>query len=135
MATAFKFITKPFLCLTNMREGMSQMWDKVTREEIASLYEISRPTAANIIAILECIPKNPKEGQIFCWLERYLKGTSNDMLAKFLCFCTATGVFLRTEVMPLVAICPKLYTCFCRFTLPRNYQSYSQMQNDLDFYL
>ena len=137
-----EFVTKPFLCLSSMREGMGQMWEKVTKGEIASLYEISRPTASGIIAILECIPENPKEDQIFRGLERYLKGSSNEILAKFLRFCTATdvllpdrGISVRTEVMPLVAIRPKSYTCFRRLTLPRNYQSYSQMRNNLDFYL
>ena len=141
VATA-EFVTKPFLCLSSMREGMGQMWEKVTKGEIASLYEISRPTASGIIAILECIPQNPKEDQIFRWLERYLKGSSNKILAKFLRFCTATdvllpdrGISVRTEVMPLVAIRPKSYTCFRRLTLPRHYQSYSQMRNNLDFYL
>ncbi|PFX14122.1 hypothetical protein AWC38_SpisGene21749 [Stylophora pistillata] len=52
IATA-EFVTKPFLCLSNVREGMGQMWEKVTKGEIASLYEISRSTAAGIIAILE----------------------------------------------------------------------------------
>ena len=89
VATA-EFVTKPFLCLSSMREGMGQMWEKVTKGEIASLYEISRPTASGIIAILECIPENPKEDQIFRWLERYLKGSSNEIRAKFLRFCTAT---------------------------------------------
>ena len=146
-----EFVTTPFLCLSSVQEGMGKMWEKVTEGENASLYKISRPTAAGIIAILECIQENPKEDQIFCWLERFLKGSSNEILfflnfffilAKFLHFCTATdvllpdhGIAVHTEVMPLVAICPKLFTCFCRLTLPRNYQSYSQMRNNLDFYL
>lgn len=50
------------------------MWEKVTKGDIASLYEISSPVAVGIIAILECIPENPKEDQIVRWLERYLKG-------------------------------------------------------------
>ena len=132
----------PFLCLSSVREGKGQMWGRVTIGGIASLYEISRPTAAGITAILECIPENPKEDQIFRWLEGYLKGSSNEILSKFLRFCPATdmllpdhGISVRTEVMPLVAIRPKSYTCFRRRTLPRNYQSYSQIRKNLEFYL
>lgn len=141
VATA-EFVTKPFLCLTSMREGMGHLWDNVTREEIASLYEMSVPTAAGIVASLELTPENAKEAQIFRWLERYLKGSSNKILANFLRFCTATDVLLPdhsisvlTEVMPPAAVRTKSYTCFRRLILPRNYQSYSQMRNNLGFYL
>ena len=140
VATA-EFVTKPFLCLTSMREGMGSLWANVTKEEIASLYEMSRPTAARIMAALAFTPENAKEGQIFRWLERYLKGCSNQILAKFLRFCTASDVLLpdhniavSTEVMPPEAVRPRSYTCFRRLILPRNYQSYSQMRNNLDFY-
>ena len=103
---------------------------------------MSRPTAARIMANLALTPENAKEAQIFRWLERYLKGSSHQMLAKLLRFCTASDVLLpdhsiavHTEVMAPVAICPKAYTCFRRLILPRNFQSYSQMRNNLDLYL
>lgn len=103
---------------------------------------MSRPTAARIMANLALTPENAKEAQIFRWLERYLKGSSHQMLAKLLRFSTASDVLLpdhsiavHTEVMAPVAICPKAYTCFHRLILPRNFQSYSQMRNNLDLYL
>ena len=139
VATA-EFVTKPFLCLTSMRAGMGHLWDNVTREEIASLYEMSVPTAAGTVASLALTTENAKEAKVFRWLERYLKGSSNEILAKFLRFCTATDVLLLdhsisvlTEVMPPAAVRPKSYTCFRRLILPRNYQSYSQIRNNLDF--
>ena len=114
----------------------------MSKGEIASLYEMSRPTAARIKANLALTPENAKEAQIFRWLERYLKGSSYQMLAKLLRFWTASDVLLpdhsialHTEVMAPVAIHLKAYTSFCRLILPRNYQSYSQMRNNLDFYL
>ena len=62
VATA-EFVTKPFLCLTSMRAGMGHLWDNVTREEIASLYEMSVPTAAGIAASLALTPENAKEAK------------------------------------------------------------------------
>ena len=115
---------------------MGDLWSNVSKEEaalyeissIAALYEISRPTAARIMANLALTPENAKEAQIFRWLERYLKGSSHQKLAK-LRFCTASDVLLpdhsiavHTEVMAPVAIRPKAYTCFRRLILPRNYQ-------------
>ena len=137
-----EFVTKPFMCLTNLRQGMGDLRSNMSKEEIASLYEMSRPTADRIMANLALTPENAKEAQIFRWLERYLKGSSHQMLAKLLRFCTASDVLLpdhsialHTEVMAPVAIHLKAYTCFRRLILPRNYQSYSQMRNNLDFYL
>ena len=137
-----EFVTKPFLCLASIRLGMGQLWDNVTKEEVEVLYEISRPTAARIIANLVLHPQNPKEVQINRWLENYLKGATSEILCNFLRFCTATdivlpgnGIAVDTEVMAPTAIRPKSFTCFCRLILPRNYQSYSQMRNNLDFYL
>ena len=141
MGTA-EFVTKPFMCLTSLRQGMGDLWSNVSKEEIASLYEMSRPTAARIMANLALTPENAKEAQIFRWLERYLKGSSHQMLAKLLRFSKASDVLLpdhsiavHTEVMAPVANSPKAYTCFRRLILPRNFQSYSQMRNKLDLYL
>ena len=36
VATA-ESVTKSFLCLSSVREGMGKMWEKVTKGEIASL--------------------------------------------------------------------------------------------------
>ena len=137
-----EFVTKPFLCLASIRLGMGQLWDNVTKEEVEALYEMSRPTAARIIATLVLNPENPKEAQINRWLERYLKGATSEILSKFLHFCTATdilppgnGIAVDTEVMPPTAIRPKSYTCFRRLILPRNFHSYSEMRNNLEFYL
>lgn len=62
-----EFVTKPFLCLASIRLGMGQLWDNVTKIEVEALYEMSRPTAAHIIATLVLNPENPKQGQINGW--------------------------------------------------------------------
>ena len=137
-----EFVTKPFMCLNSFHQGMGDLWSNVSKDEIASPYEMSRPTAVCIMANLALSPENTKEAQIFQWLECYLKGSTHQMLAKLLRFCTASDVLLpdhsitvHTEVMAPVAVCLKAYTCFRRLILPRNSQSYSQMRNNLDFYL
>ena len=137
-----EFITKPFLCLSSMREGMGHLWDNVTSDEIASLYDKCVPTAARIIERLTLSAEDAREAKIYRWLQRYLKGSVSEILTKFLRFCTATDVLLPdhniavcTEVMAPTAIRPKSYTCFRKLILPRNYHSFSQMRNNLNFYL
>ena len=137
-----EFVTKPLLCLASIHLGMDQLWDNVTKEEVEALYEMSRPNAARVVATLVLNPENPKEVQVNRWLEHYLKGATSEILSNFLRFCTATdillpgnGIAVDTEVMPPTVIRPKSYTCFRKLILPRNYQSYSHMRNNLNFYL
>ena len=42
------------------------------------------------------VHKDPKDGQIMRWLQRYLKICSDEALVNFLRFCTATDV-MRPE--------------------------------------
>ena len=44
---------------------MGSLWANISKEEIASLYEMSRPTAASIMATLALTPEDAKEAQIF----------------------------------------------------------------------
>jgi hypothetical protein len=122
---------KPYLYLLRIRRGMGLMWDGVSEEEIASIYNLSY-----------VIQKDPKDGKIMRWLQRHLKICSNETLVNFLRFCTATDVMrpecrikVSTEFMPPAAIRPKSRTCFGIMILPRNYTSFAQLRKNMDFYL
>lgn len=133
---------KPYLCLLRIRRGMGAMWNGVSEEEIASIYNLCQPTAQRIIDQVYMVRKDPKDGQIMRWMQRYLKICSNKALVNFLRFCTATDVMrpgcrikVQTEFMPPEAIRPKSRTCFGIIILPRNYTSFAQLRRNLDFYL
>ena len=78
-----EFVTKPFMCLTSLRQGMGDLWSNVSKEAIASLYEMSRPTAARIMANLALTPENAKEAQIFWWLDSISKDLPTKCLPNF----------------------------------------------------
>ena len=70
------------------------MWEKVTKGEIVSMYEISRPTTAGIIAILECISENPKEIKSFAGWNAISKDQATKFFPNFsasallqMCYC------------------------------------------------
>ncbi|KAK3730141.1 hypothetical protein QZH41_015851 [Actinostola sp. cb2023] len=137
-----EFVTKPYLCLNKIREGMGSFWDDVKSEEIVLLYQLCVPTASKVIASLIMIPSDHKEGQIFRWLERYIRGASDEIVLKFLRFCTPTEVLIpgrsilvQLEVMPPAAVRPRSFTCFQKLLVPKNYQSYLQLRTNMDFYL
>ena len=60
-----ELVMKPFMCLNSLHQGIGDLWSNVSKGEIASLYEMSRPTAARIMANLSLSPENAKEAQIF----------------------------------------------------------------------
>ena len=133
---------KPYLHLLRIRRGMGPMWDGVSEEEIASIYNLCQPTTQRIIDQIYMVHKDPKDGQIMRWLQRYLKICSDEALVNFLRFCTATDVMrpecrikVSTEFMPPAAIRPKSRTCFGIIVLPRNYASFTQLRKNMDFYL
>lgn len=121
---------------------MGPFWNGVGASEVASLYKLCVPTIPRLIESLNMVPTDSKEQQIFRWLERYVRGASDDILIKFLRFCTATDVLLPTdsiyvclESMSPEAIRPKAFTCFKKLIIPKNYQSFAQLRNNMDFYL
>ena len=71
-----------------------------------------------------------------------MKEADKKLLSCFLQFCTTTQVLVpdktvtvQMEVMSEAAMRPKARTCFNVLTVPRNYASYNQMKENLDFYL
>jgi hypothetical protein len=75
---------KPYLHLLRIRRGMGPMWDGVSEEEIASIYNLCQPTMQRIIDEIYMVHKDPKDGQIMRWLQRYLKICSGEALVNFL---------------------------------------------------
>lgn len=68
-----EFITKLFLPLLKIREGMGKFWDSVTKEEVNSVYELCTPSPTRVIKLLHIVPVNPQEAKVERWLRRYLK--------------------------------------------------------------
>ena len=137
-----EFAQKPYLSLLRIRRGMGPMWDGVSEREIASIYNLCQPTTQRIVDQIYMAQKDPKDDQIMRWVQRYLKICNNETLVNFLRFCTGTDVLrpdfrinVRTELMPPAAIRPKSQTCFGIIILPRNYTSFSQLRQNMDFYL
>lgn len=136
-----ELITKCYLSLTNMQKGLGAIWQDVSKQEIESLYAVSKPTPERVLEILSCTPSDVKEEQIFRWLQRYIRGLDDYLLAQFLRFCTASDVITEAKIavsitlFPPLAVRPKAQTCFRMVTIPRNYENFTQMKKNLDFYL
>lgn len=141
VATA-EFITKPYLALMKMRQGMGSFWNFASKGDIEATYRLSKPTAELVNASLRIEPVDAKESTVARWLKRYILESGDKVAAQLLRYVAASDVLLpdqvigvRFEVMHDLNMRPKSRTCFCVLILAKNYLSYSHLQDNLDFYL
>ena len=142
-AANIELVSKPYMCIIKLREGMGSFWNDVSAQEIHSLYMCCAPTVENLlnnIYFSDCTTSQEEKGER--WLKRYIKNLDNKMLIRFVRFTTGNEIILpqerikiEMEHMSECAMRPKSRICFKVFTLPKNYTSYSQMRDNLDCYL
>lgn len=137
-----ELISKPFMCITKLREGMGSFWDGVSGEEIHAVYSVCTPTHTNVLENLQVMTEDRQEDKVSRWLIRYLKSKDDKLLCRFLRFCTGSDVVLpdrRIKVqmvhMSSSVMRPKAQTCFNILTLPKNYRTLAHLTENIDFYL
>ena len=137
-----ELISKPFLYITKLREGMGPFWDDVTDKEIHALYSVCAPTPLNVLQSLELNVQDQQESRVSRWLTRYIKSKDDKLLGRFLRFCTGSDVLLPHNQIKVqfvnmsnTAMRPKAQTCFNHLTLPKNYRTLAHLSDNIDFYL
>lgn len=137
-----ELITKQFVCIMKLREGMGSFWDDVSAEEIKAIYSCCSPTFSNVSSSLYFEASTPQEEKVSRWLVRYLKNQARKVLSRFMRFCTGSELVrpqkrikVVMEIMPDLAMRPKSRTCFGVLTLPKNHQTYAHFSENMDFYM
>lgn len=136
-----EFVTKLFLPLLKIREGMGKFWDSVTKEEVDSVYELCTSSPTRVIKLLCIVPVNLQEAKVERWLQWYLREADSVTFGLFLRFSTGNMVLpgrqvkVRFENMAFLAMRPTARTCFRVLTLPQNYQTYHPLRENLNFLL
>lgn len=140
--SAVELLSKPYLCLSKLKEGMGPFWNVVTPEQVHSIYQMCQPSAKRVIECLILDPKTKKEEKIGRWLKMYLKECTEKIIRRFVWFCTGTDMIVPGrsikvcfESMPEEMQRPKAKTCFCILILPTCYPSYSKLHSNMDMYL
>ena len=137
-----ELISKPFMCITKLREGMGSFWDGVNAEEMHAVYSICTPTHSNILKNIEVTPADQQEDKVSRWLTRYIKSKEHKLLCRFVRFCTGSDVVLPcTKIkvqmvnMSSASMRPKAQTCFNILTLPKNYRTLAHLTENIDAYM
>ena len=141
-AARLTIINKPLFFTTNIKIGLGQFWDEVTPGEIRSVYELSVPNTEKLLNALSFNAANETESKIARWLERYIRNSSEDMLRRLVRFCTSLPMLLPNKSIAVAFVDqspnhlhPGGAACFKTLKLPRQYMSFSQLKENLDFYL
>ena len=128
--------------ITNIKFGLGQFWDEVTPGEIRNVYELSAPTSERLSDAILFEAANKTESKIARWCERYIRNAGQDILSRLARFCTSLPMLLpkRNIRVPFVDQSPNhLYlvgvACFKILKLSRQYTSFYQLQENLNFYL
>ena len=130
-----ELISKPFLYISKLREGMGPFWDDVTDTEIHALYSVCAPTPSHVLQSLELNVQDQQESRVSRWLTRYIKSKDNKLLGRFLRFSTGSDVLLPHNQIKVqfvnmsnTAMRPKAQTCFNILTLPKNYRTLAHLR-------
>ena len=89
-----ELISKPFMCITKLREGMGSFWGGVSGEEIHVVYSVCTPTHKNVLKNLQVTAEDQQEDKVSRWLICYTKSKDDKLLCRFLRFCTGSDVVL-----------------------------------------
>ena len=137
-----ELVTKPYLPLLKLREGMGESWNGLRREELDVICHMCNPTPQRVARYLKAVANDAQEQRVVRWLKRYTRNLDDKMAVRFVRFCTASDVLIpgrnilvRFQTMTENAISPKARTCFLTLTVARNYRSYNQLRDNVDFFL
>ena len=137
-----ELITKQFVCIMKLKEGMGTFWNDISAEEIKAVYSCCSPTFNNVANILYFEQFSPQDEKVSRWLMRYLKNQSRKILCCFMRFYTGCELVrpekrikVKMEIMSDLAMRPKSKTCFSVLTLPKNHQTYARFSENMDFYM
>ena len=76
---------------------LTDFWDQVTVEEMASLYRSAVPTSEGVAALLEIEEKSAVDAKIATWLFRYVDNTA--YLEEFLRFVTGSSSLISSNAI------------------------------------
>ena len=133
-------IQKPCFQMQQLVAGMN-FFREMGKEFFDELYHQTIPSADKLIASIIVEEKTTHEQNITTWLHRYIRSCSHTDLKRLLRFVTASTSMPSTKIklqyvnQQLEYLRPITETCFCILNLPRQYESFFQLRNNLNQFI
>lgn len=112
--------------------------DLSTAADINQLYERARPSNKKILALLTSNPINNAERDAFSYLQRYVRGISQEKLQKFLRYCTGSTMICVSHITVMFSSLdgcarrPVAHTCGAVLEMPTTYASFPQFREEMN---
>ena len=126
-------------------EGMgsvTEFWGTVEPEDIDALYLSAEPTPERVLEMLDTTSeaRSANDGKIATWLTRYIRETR--LLKTLVRFVTgaealhsSSPILVQFKDSTAMKPYPSSMTCFRILSVPRNFNSYFQLEKNFDFVL
>ena len=130
-------IQKPCFQMMQLAQGMT-FFKTLGPEAFDSLYNSNLPSSELLIEKISVTELSNHEQKITTWVHRYIRSCNTTELSTFLRYVTASASMPKKSIkleyvnQPMEYIRPMSQTCFCILFLPRQYQSFSQLRNNLN---
>lgn len=134
-------IRLPCFSFQAITKGMGMVWKKFNPSLLDALYEVTVPSAEKLI---ECMAPNEvtsKDGKVTTWLHRYIRSCTEKQLKTFIRFVTGSpnlpyGTTVKVEYVDQTRdhLRPIVKTCFKILILARQYMSFTELTENLDFH-
>ena len=141
-AAKVALINSPCYLMQKISEGMGSFWNKVTNDMLDALYSCTLPTAENILENVIANETCPQDQKVCTWFHRYVRGCNKEelqMLMRFISGSTSLQPYMkiRIEFIDQIAchLRPCSKTCFKILLLARQYSSFTEMKENLKFYI
>ena len=141
-AARLSLINKPLFFITNLRKGMGQFLGYRHCSRDPKFVQVLCSCAERVIAVLHLKESCDVERKIGRWLIRFIRDASEMLLRRLVQFCTSLPMLLPQKKIsvsfvnqPQDHLRPIGATCFKILKLPRQYVSFAQLKDNLEFYL
>ena len=130
-------IQRPCFQMMQLAKGL-EFFKSFGPKNFENLYAANNPTSDLLIEKIAVVERSNHEQKITTWLHRYIRSCNTIELSTFLRFFTASSsmpkMSIKLEYMdqPTSYLRPMSQTCFCILLLPRQYQTFSQLRNNLN---
>lgn len=130
-----------YLSFQKIVEGMGNFWKNTSVEAFDSLFSVTIPNPEKVIEA--CISEETcaKDSRITTWIHRYLRACTKKELLTFCRFVTGSSTLppsskIRVQFVDQSStnLHSVAQTCFKILTLPRQYSSFTELNNNLNFY-
>ena len=135
-AATIAIIRQPCFPMQTIIESMGNFWKHVSIECVDALYKSCEVDPEKFIAVLDIEEKCSSDQKITTWFHRYIRNLRKSQLSLLLRFITGSECLSPSVIIKLIYAngqkYPTVKTCFKIITLPRQYNSYFELRDNLN---